>query len=90
VNKTKTAVRAVHIPSGKSAVARDERSQWTNKKITLERLAALLEDEQEEREQKNRSGLRLRPDKPYAYGGNHSGRFFQGGYGKNGIPGQYA
>jgi peptide chain release factor len=58
VNKTETAVRATHIPTGKSVVSRDERSQFINKQIALERLAALLEDEQEEREQKNRSTLR--------------------------------
>lgn len=43
VNKTETAVRAIHIPTGKSAVSRDERSQLMNKKIALARLAALFE-----------------------------------------------
>jgi peptide chain release factor len=58
VNKTETAVRAVHIPTGKSAVARNERSQWLNKRLALLRLAALFEHEQAASEGKSRSGLR--------------------------------
>jgi peptide chain release factor len=58
VNKTETAVRAVHIPTGKSAEARNERSQWLNKRLALFRLAALFEKEQTAAEVKSRSGLR--------------------------------
>jgi peptide chain release factor len=58
VNKTETAVRAVHIPSGKSAVSRDERSQFLNKKTALRRLAALLAHEREARERESRADLR--------------------------------
>jgi len=58
VNKTETAVRAVHIPTGKSAVARGERSQLMNKKLALARLASLFADEQSVRERQNRSQLR--------------------------------
>jgi peptide chain release factor len=58
VNKTETAVRAVHIPTGKSAVARGERSQLMNKKLALARLASLFEDEQSEKEKQSRSALR--------------------------------
>lgn len=38
VNKTQSAVRATHVPSGISATASDERSQMTNKKVATERL----------------------------------------------------
>lgn len=41
-NKTESAVRAIHIPSGLSIVAREERSQHRNKALALDRLAALL------------------------------------------------
>jgi len=58
VNKTETAVRAVHIPTGKSAVARGERSQLMNKKLALARLASLFEDEQADKEKQSRSALR--------------------------------
>jgi peptide chain release factor len=58
VNKTETAVRAVHIPTGKSAVARGERSQFVNKKTALSRLAGLFEQEGRERHLKGRSDLR--------------------------------
>ena len=58
VNKTESAVRAVHVPTGKSAVAKGERSQLMNKKLALARLASLLADEQSEKEKQNRSQLR--------------------------------
>ncbi|EJN16133.1 putative peptide chain release factor H [Bradyrhizobium sp. YR681] len=41
-NKTESAVRAVHVPSGLSVVARDQRSQHRNRALALDRLAALL------------------------------------------------
>jgi peptide chain release factor len=41
-NKTESAVRATHIPSGLTVVAREERSQHRNKALALERIAALL------------------------------------------------
>jgi len=58
VNKTETAVRAVHIPTGKSVIARGERSQLMNKKLALARLASLFEDEQTDKEKQSRSALR--------------------------------
>jgi len=42
-NKTESAVRAVHIPTGLSAIARDGRSQHRNKVLAFERLKALLD-----------------------------------------------
>jgi peptide chain release factor len=58
VNKTEAAVRAVHIPTGKSAVARGERSQLMNKRLALARLSSLLAEEQADKEQQSRSALR--------------------------------
>lgn len=42
VNKTESAVRATHVPSGLSVTASDERSQWQNKKLATERLLIKL------------------------------------------------
>ncbi len=42
VNKTETAVRAVHAPSGLSVTASDQRSQHQNKKLATERLLIKL------------------------------------------------
>lgn len=44
VNKVETAVRAVHVPSGTSAVGSDTRSQKTNKGIALGKLKRALEE----------------------------------------------
>ncbi len=41
-NTTDSAVRAVHVPSGLVATARDGRSQHQNRKLAVERLSALL------------------------------------------------
>ena len=41
-NRTESAVRVVHVPTGTSLVARDERSQHRNKSLAIERLKALL------------------------------------------------
>jgi len=42
VNKTESAVRVVHLPTGLSAISQTERSQYFNKKLALARLAELL------------------------------------------------
>lgn len=42
VNTTESAVRAVHLPTGLTAIARDERSQTANRKRVLERLSILV------------------------------------------------
>lgn len=41
-NTTESAVRATHMPTGLSVVARDERSQHRNKALALRRLAEVL------------------------------------------------
>lgn len=41
-NKTASAVRLVHIPTGLAVVARDDRSQHRNKALAMERLASPL------------------------------------------------
>lgn len=45
VNKTESAVRVLHRPSGLSVVAREERSQAQNKRLALARLAALFAEQ---------------------------------------------
>lgn len=42
VNKTESAVRVTHVPSGISVVASDQRSQLQNKKLATERLLIKL------------------------------------------------
>jgi peptide chain release factor len=47
VNKTNSAVRAVHEPSGLAVTAQEERSQHANKKLCLIKLTALLSQKRE-------------------------------------------
>jgi len=44
VNKTDSAVRAIHVPTGLTAFSQDQRSQFANKKIARLKLAMLLDD----------------------------------------------
>lgn len=48
VNKTETAVRITHIPTGLKAVAQEERSQYLNRKLAMSRLSALLRQKENE------------------------------------------
>ncbi len=42
-NTTESGVRLVHLPTGERAEARDERSQYRNRRLALQRLRARLE-----------------------------------------------
>ncbi|MDL2304925.1 peptide chain release factor H [Bacteroides sp. OttesenSCG-928-D19] len=48
VNKTETAVRAIHAPSGLTVTASDQRSQHQNKRLATERLLIKLSEWNEE------------------------------------------
>jgi peptide chain release factor len=47
VNKTDSAVRATHIPTGITSVSQDQRSQFANKKIARLKLALIVEEQRE-------------------------------------------
>ena len=44
VNKTDSAVRATHVPTGLTTLSQDQRSQFANKKIARLKLAMLFDD----------------------------------------------
>lgn len=48
VNKTETAVRIIHLPTGIKAVAQEERSQHLNRKLAMSRLHRLLRKKENE------------------------------------------
>ena len=54
VNKTESAVRVTHISTGLSAIGREERSQYLNRKLALARLNRLLEQKAAAGAQKER------------------------------------
>ncbi|WP_186441666.1 peptide chain release factor H [Desulfamplus magnetovallimortis] len=47
VNKTESAIRVTHIPTGVVAVAREERSQHLNRKLALSRLYEKIKQDKE-------------------------------------------
>ena len=49
VNKTESAVKAVHIPTGTTATASDNRSQLQNKRLAMERLQVKLAAQKQEK-----------------------------------------
>ena len=49
VNKTETAIRVTHLPTGLSTVAQEERSQFRNKALALARLKTRLDQYNRER-----------------------------------------
>lgn len=57
VNKTDSAVRATHIPTGITTVSQDQRSQFANKKIARLRLSLLLEEKREEAKAQAKGGM---------------------------------
>lgn len=57
VNKVESAVRIIHIPTGFSVTAREERSQLLNKKLALARLKHHLEKQIKEQEMLAKAAL---------------------------------
>ncbi|WPL15145.1 Peptide chain release factor 2 [Thiorhodovibrio winogradskyi] len=49
VNRTESAVRVTHLPTGMSTLAQEERSQHLNRRLALARLSALLFEQTEDR-----------------------------------------
>ena len=47
VNRTESAVRVTHVPTGLSAIAQEERSQHLNRRLALARLASLFAERAE-------------------------------------------
>lgn len=48
VNKTESAVRATHVPTGLVAIARDQRSQHQNKALAIKRLLRAFTNKQQQ------------------------------------------
>lgn len=54
VNKTESAVRMTHRPTGLTVTAREERSQAANRKLARARLAALLRETEQSQAERDR------------------------------------
>lgn len=48
VNKTESAVRTTHVPTGLTAVSQEQRSQQANKKVACLKLMMLLQEKRNE------------------------------------------
>lgn len=57
VNKVESAVRALHIPTGLTTTASEERSQYMNKKLALGRLENLIKARNEEKANNNKKSM---------------------------------
>ncbi|HOV24986.1 MAG TPA: peptide chain release factor H [Pseudobacteroides sp.] len=57
VNKVETAVRAIHLPTGFTATANEERSQYLNKKLALARLSQLVRTKNDEQKEKHKKDV---------------------------------
>ena len=57
VNATQSAVRATHVPTGHSVVAREERSQHANRRLCKIKLAMLFDAQKSKAEGENKNAL---------------------------------
>jgi len=57
VNKTDSAVRATHIPTGISVVSQDQRSQFANKKIARTKIAVMFAKQEKQGETSSKSSM---------------------------------
>lgn len=57
VNKVETAARAIHLPTGFTATANEERSQYLNKKLALARLSQLVRTKNDEQKEKHKKDV---------------------------------
>ena len=62
MNKTETAVRATHLPTGIVAIAQDGRSQYENRQLAMERLKRRVQVGNEKAQNDARARLRYKHD----------------------------
>lgn len=55
VNKVETGVRLVHIPTGITVTATEERSQYANRKAAMEKLNTILQQREQEENEKQKN-----------------------------------